>query len=66
MAIENSKQLRESMMSDYQRATDGLVNPAATNACANIAGKVMQSVRLELEYALARGESPDIDYFNKK
>lgn len=56
----NINQLRL-MLSDIIRGLRaGTVTPVAANAYANVAGKVLNSYKLQMEYAKALGRTPDI------
>lgn len=65
MAINNVEELRAFLARDLERVSTGEINPAVANASANLSGKILQSVKLELEYNSAIGASPNISFLGK-
>jgi aspartokinase len=60
--ITNSTELRNDLLEAYEKLK---ADPRAINQVAelaNTAGKILASAKLEVEYALARGEKPDIAF----
>jgi len=49
----------------HQVRTDRRMCPQAHEA-ANVAGKIINSLKLEVDYAAARKEQPSIEYMEKK
>ncbi len=69
MAINNVDELRNYLSNELERVSSGLTTPAAANASANLAGKILSSVKMELEYNKMVGASPQIGFlkgFSKK
>lgn len=69
MAINNVEDLRAFLTEELQRVSGGDITPAVANASANLAGKVLSSVKMELEYNKMTGASPNIAFlkgFEKK
>lgn len=62
MAINNVEELREFLSRDLERVSNGDITPAVANASANLSGKILQSVKLELEYNAAVGAQPNINF----
>ena len=58
----NVEELREFISRDLERVSSGEITPAVANASANLSGKILQSVKLELEYNHAAGLSPNISF----
>lgn len=65
MAINNVEELRAFLANDLERVSSGEITPAVANASANLAGKIVQSVKLELEYNYAAGASPNISFLGR-
>jgi hypothetical protein len=65
MSINNVEELRAFMAEELQRLRNKESTPASANAAANIAGKIMNSVKMELEYNKMVGASPSIKFLKK-
>jgi hypothetical protein len=65
MAIQNVEELRNFLAADLERVSTGDITPAVANASANLSGKILQSVKLELEYNHAVGAQPNISFLGK-
>lgn len=65
MAINNVEELRAFLAKDLQRVSEGDITPAVANASANLSGKILQSVKLELEYNSFLGAHPNISFLGK-
>lgn len=50
-AIKNTCDLREALIDTISRIRDGKMEPQQGNAIANLAGKILQSAKLDLEVA---------------
>jgi hypothetical protein len=69
MALSTVEELRDFMAKDLERVSKGETTPATANAAANLCGKILQSVKLELEYNKITGTHPNISFLgnlNKK
>lgn len=69
MTINNVDELRNYLANELERVSQGQTTPAAANASANLAGKILSSVKMELEYNKMVGASPQIGFlkgFTKK
>lgn len=69
MTINNVDELRNYLSNELERVSSGQTTPAAANASANLAGKILSSVKMELEYNKMVGASPQIGFlkgFTKK
>lgn len=62
MSINNVEELRAFMAADLERVSSGDITPAVANASANLSGKILQSVKLELEYNALVGHTPNIKF----
>lgn len=62
MSIKNVEELRDYLASELERVSAGEITPATANASANLAGKILSSVKMELEYNRMSGSSPDIGF----
>jgi uncharacterized ParB-like nuclease family protein len=58
----NAIELREVLTSQINLLKAGKADPKQVNAIVNAAGKVIASVRLEMEYARMIGVLPSIDF----
>jgi hypothetical protein len=54
--------LRESLATELKKVSSGESTPASANAFANLAGKILSSVKLELEYNKMAGTTPNIPF----
>jgi len=69
MPISNVEELRNYLANELERVSSGQTTPAAANASANLAGKILSSVKMELEYNKMVGSTPKIGFlkgFTKK
>lgn len=69
MAISNVEELRAFLSSELERVSGGETTPAAANASVNLAGKILGSIKMELEYNKMVGAHPQIAFlkgFNDK
>ena len=62
MGINNVEQLRDFLANELERVSAGGTTPAAANASANLAGKILSSVKMELEYNKMAGSTPNIGF----
>jgi len=60
--IMNLNNLRKFLANELKRVAKGESTPAAANASANLAGKLLSSVKIELEYNKMLGSAPKIDF----
>jgi len=60
--IMNLNGLRDFLATELKKVAAGKITPATANASANIAGKILSSVKLELEYNKLCGTTPSIDF----
>lgn len=62
----NVNNLREMLAEEIQKLREGKTTPASINALTNASGKILQSVKLEMEYAKVLGELPKIKFIKMK
>lgn len=55
------RDLREMLIDTAKGIRDKSITPAAGNAMANVLGKVVTSVKVELDYYRAVGRTPEIE-----
>lgn len=60
--VFNVESLREILADEIQKIRTGKTTAANINAITNAAGKIFQSVKLEMEYAKMIGKKPDIKF----
>jgi hypothetical protein len=62
--LTNVIDLRKVLCEEIKRLRSGETTPSALNAIVNASGKIISSVKLELEYNKAVGLSPDIKFIS--
>lgn len=45
--------------------SNGELTPAAANAAANVSGKVLATIKMELDFSKASGNTPSIEFLTK-
>jgi hypothetical protein len=65
MSINNVEELRDFLSQELDRVREGKSTPASANASANLAGKILSSVKMELEYNKMAGATPNIGFLGK-
>lgn len=65
MSIISMIDLREQLAQEFSKSSNGESTPSVANACANLAGKMMSSLKIEIEYCKMRGEKPEIKFFKQ-
>jgi len=58
----NIDSLRGILAEEIQKLRDGQTNAANVNAVTNATGKILSTVKLEMEYCKLVGKTPDIDF----
>lgn len=66
MPIQNMNELRAFVLEEFERLRNNKSTPATANAVANLAGKIVSSINVELEYNRMIGSQPYIPLLNKK
>lgn len=62
----NINNLRETLAEEIQKLREGQTNAANVNAVTNATGKILSTVKLEMEYCKMIGRTPDIDFIQIK
>lgn len=60
--LKTSTDLRTLLTVELKKVTSGQTTPAVANAAANLCGKIVSSVKMELEYCKMVGKTPHIDF----
>lgn len=60
--VKNLNQLRDALAEELRKVASGEINASSANAVANIAGKIISSVKLEMEYHKLSGVQSSIDF----
>lgn len=63
--MQNISELRKSLLENYEQIKDGSMDLKMGKELANTAGKVLTSVKLELEYNQYIGAKEEIDFLKK-
>lgn len=63
--MKNVNELRLEMVKVLQELRAGSIKPADAEAANNTAGKIINSVKIELQYAKDRFEKPNIAFLNE-
>ena len=58
-------ELRDSLLDAYDMLSKDPKRVVQVGELANTAGKVLGTIKAQMEYALARGEEPDIPFMGK-
>lgn len=56
----NINNIREILMEEVVNIREGKTNPANVNAVCNAVGKILSTVKLQMEYARLTGAVPDL------
>lgn len=64
MSITNMRELREFLSDNMQKHKAGSILAADINASANMAGKILSSVKIELEHSRITGSTKSIDFLS--
>ena len=54
--------LRTILAEEIEKLRDGSTTPANVNAITNATGKILSTVKLEMEYHKLLGKTPEIDF----
>ena len=61
MKIKKLNELREILSDEIQKIRENKTTPANVNAITNATGKILTSIKLEMEYAKLLGKKPEIE-----
>jgi len=59
------KELRQQLLEAFDQVRQDPRRAIQAKETANLAGKVLGTIKVELEYAMMRGEEPDIPFLGK-
>lgn len=62
--MKNNKQLRKELCEVFDKLRSGEMTPGDAKEINNAAGKIIGTVKLELEYASLRNEVPSIPFLD--
>lgn len=62
--MQNVKELRESLINVFYDLKSGEINTAEAKEMNNSAGKIIGTLKVQLEYADLRKEKPEIDFLD--
>lgn len=65
MSMITVEKMRETLSKEAEKLVNGNSTPASCHALANIAGKIIYSVKMELEYNKMLGAHPKINFFDE-
>tara|TARA_R110000851_G_C12895650_1_gene547602 strand:+ start:530 stop:718 length:189 start_codon:yes stop_codon:yes gene_type:complete len=60
--MQNITELRKSLADNYQQMKDGKMEIKEGKELSNCAGKIIQSLKVELEYQVLLGTTKEIEY----
>ena len=60
--MQNITELRKSLADNYQQMKDGKMEIKEGKELSNCAGKIIQSLKVELEYQTLLGTNKEIEY----
>jgi hypothetical protein len=60
--MKNLKELRQRVLEEADKLRNKEITPSQANAFANLTGKALSSVKVELEYQKNQGKSQKIDF----
>jgi hypothetical protein len=64
--MENISEVRSELCLAFQKLTDGSVDVKTAEALSNMAGKIINTIKIQHEYSALREEKPDIPFMNVK
>lgn len=56
-------ELKTMLVDVLQKVAYGELTPASANSASNLAGKILQSVKMEMDYSKLQGVSPNLGFF---
>lgn len=63
--MKNVTDMRERLSGVFDKLEKGTIDPRVAKQMNNSAGKILYSIRVELEQASLRNEAPDVDWLKK-
>lgn len=62
--MENATQLRDELAVVFDELRSGAIKPKDARELANVAGKIINSAKVQLEYHALRKTTPDIPFLD--
>ena len=62
--MQNIQELRDILSEEIDKVRKGESSAAQVNAVTNATGKILSSIKLQMEYAKMKGISPEILFLN--
>lgn len=62
MEISNMKSLREVLSEQLKKSIEGEISPAVLNSQSNIAGKIISTIKTEIEYKRLMGNVQEMGF----
>jgi len=63
--MKNIQELRDNLTEVFNGLRDGSISPQVATELNNSAGKIISSIKVELEYYGLRKESPEIEFIKQ-
>lgn len=63
--INDVNKLRSFLSEQLERVSQGDITPSVANSQANIAGKMISSIKMQLEYNKLTGKNIEIEFLGK-
>jgi len=64
--VKDVKELRVSLTDVFKKLQNDKIAPEKASQLVNCAGKIIGTIRIEIEYAQAREEKPSIEFMDEK
>ena len=64
--MKNAEELRSNLADVFQQLKTGTINPAEAAELANLAGKMINSAKVQVEYYALRKEAPTIQFLQQE
>ena len=62
--MKNVEELRNELSQTFMQLKSGTIKPSEAGELANLAGKMISSAKVQVEYYALRKESPNIEFLN--
>lgn len=63
--MKNANEVRQELSKVFERLQSGEIKTHEADAFSNIAGKMINSAKVQLEYQVRRGEEPQIEFLKE-
>ena len=64
--MNNCQQLRAALSETFEKLRSGEISTKDASELANLAGKMIASAKVQVEYYALKGESPDIQFLSEE